>query len=87
MYRLSRCVLLAHEDKVFSRRNGRFDEYSLGETKGDQDLGVIISCGRATWCRVQARCSPLADGHAASRIGLAGSHSAAGRQFSAKQLD
>lgn len=34
-YRLSRCVLLAHEDKIFSRSAGSIDEHPLGETKGD----------------------------------------------------
>jgi glucoamylase len=39
MYRLSRCVLLAHEDKVFQGAIVASMSIPWGETKGDQDLG------------------------------------------------
>ena len=39
MYRLSRCVLLAHEDKVFQGALVASMSIPWGETKGDQDLG------------------------------------------------
>jgi glucoamylase len=39
MYRLSRCVLLAHEDKVFQGAIVASLSIPWGEIKGDQDLG------------------------------------------------
>src|ERR1041385_2613900 len=39
MYRLSRCVLLAHEDKVFQGAMVASMSIPWGETKSDQDLG------------------------------------------------
>src|SRR5215831_5388508 len=39
MYRLSRCVLLAHEDKIFQGATVASMSIPWGETKGDQDLG------------------------------------------------
>ncbi len=39
MYRLSRCVLLTHEDKVFQGATVASMSIPWGETKGDQDLG------------------------------------------------
>jgi glucoamylase len=39
MYRLSRCVLLAHEDKVFQGALVASMSIPWGETKGDDDLG------------------------------------------------
>jgi glucoamylase len=39
MYRLSRCVLLAHEDKVFQGAMVASLSIPWGETKGDDDLG------------------------------------------------
>jgi glucoamylase len=39
MYRLSRCVLLAHEDKVFQGAIVASMSIPWGETKGDDDLG------------------------------------------------
>jgi glucoamylase len=39
MYRLSRCVLLAHEDKVFQGALVASMSIPWGETKSDQDLG------------------------------------------------
>jgi glucoamylase len=39
MYRLSRCVLLAHEDKVFQGAMVASMSIPWGETKADQDLG------------------------------------------------
>jgi len=38
-YRLSRCVLLAHEDKVFQGAIVASMSIPWGETKGDLDLG------------------------------------------------
>jgi glucoamylase len=39
MYRLSRCVLLAHEDKIFQGALVASMSIPWGETKGDDDLG------------------------------------------------
>jgi glucoamylase len=39
MYRLSRCVLLAHEDKIFQGAMVASLSIPWGEIKGDQDLG------------------------------------------------
>src|SRR5262249_52443960 len=39
MYRLSRCVLLAHEDKTFQGALVASMSIPWGETKGDNDLG------------------------------------------------
>jgi glucoamylase len=39
MYRLSRCVLLAHEDKIFQGAIVASMSIPWGEIKGDQDLG------------------------------------------------
>src|SRR2546430_2530156 len=39
MYRLSRCVLIAHEDKVFQGAIVASMSIPWGETKGDNDLG------------------------------------------------
>jgi glucoamylase len=39
MYRLSRCVLLAHEDKVFEGAIVASMSIPWGETKGDNDMG------------------------------------------------
>lgn len=39
MYRLSRCVLLAHEDKVFQGAMVASMSIPWGETKGDNDVG------------------------------------------------
>src|SRR2546426_4760729 len=39
MYRLSRCVLLAHEDKAFQGALIASMSIPWGETKGDNDLG------------------------------------------------
>ena len=39
MHRLSRCVLLAHEDKVFSGAMVASMSIPWGETKGDDDIG------------------------------------------------
>ena len=38
-YRLSRCILLAHEDKIFQGAIVASMSIPWGETKGDQDLG------------------------------------------------
>ena len=38
-YRLSRCILLAHEDKIFQGAMVASMSIPWGETKGDQDLG------------------------------------------------
>src|SRR5207245_3214412 len=57
MYRLSRCVLLAHEDKVFQGALVASMSIPWGETKGDNDLGgyhlVWTQIGRAS-CRERA---------------------------------
>ena len=85
MYRLSRCVLLAHEDKAFQGALVASMSIPWGETKGDNDL---------RWLSPRLDPRPGAerdraprhrpDRHAAARFDLARRHSAAGRQFSAK---
>ena len=60
MYRLSRCVLLAHEDKVFQGAIVASMSIPWGETKGDQDLGGY----HLVWTRdlVQSASALLATG-------------------------
>ena len=60
MYRLSRCVLLAHEDKVFQGAMVASMSIPWGETKGDQDLGGY----HLVWTRdlVQSASALLATG-------------------------
>ena len=60
MYRLSRCVLLAHEDKVFQGAIVASMSIPWGETKGDNDLGGY----HLVWTRdlVQSATALLATG-------------------------
>lgn len=60
MYRLSRCVLLAHEDKSFSGAIVASMSIPWGETKGDNDLGGY----HLVWTRdlVQSASALLATG-------------------------
>jgi glucoamylase len=60
MYRLSRCVLLAHEDKVFQGAMVASMSIPWGETKSDQDLGGY----HLVWTRdlVQSATALLATG-------------------------
>lgn len=60
MYRLSRCVLLAHEDKVFQGALVASMSIPWGETKGDNDLGGY----HLVWTRdlVQSASALLATG-------------------------
>ncbi|HUD46929.1 MAG TPA: glycoside hydrolase family 15 protein [Candidatus Baltobacteraceae bacterium] len=59
-YRLSRCVLLAHEDKVFAGAMVASMSIPWGETKGDNDLGGY----HLVWTRdlVQSTTALLATG-------------------------
>ena len=60
MYRLSRCILLAHEDKVFQGALVASMSIPWGETKGDNDLGGY----HLVWTRdlVQSAIALLATG-------------------------
>jgi glucoamylase len=60
MYRLSRCVLLAHEDKIFQGALVASMSIPWGETKGDNDLGGY----HLVWTRdlVQSATALLASG-------------------------
>ena len=60
MYRLSRCVLLAHEDKIFQGALVASMSIPWGETKGDLDLGGY----HLVWTRdlVQSATALLATG-------------------------
>ena len=60
MYRLSRCVLLSHEDKVFQGAMVASMSIPWGEAKGDGDLGGY----HLVWTRdmVQSACALLASG-------------------------
>src|SRR5207253_1724724 len=60
MYRLSRCVLIAHEDKVFQGAIVASMSIPWGETKGDNDLGGY----HLVWTRdlVQSATALLATG-------------------------
>ena len=72
MYRLSRCVLLAHEDKVFQGALVASMSIPWGETKGDKDLGGY----HLVWTRdlVQSATALLATGQTErlARLDLAG---------------
>ena len=66
MYRLSRCVLLAHEDKVFQGAIVASMSIPWGETKGDTDLGGY----HLVWTRdlVQSASALLATGQASTPL-------------------
>ena len=66
MYRLSRCVLLAHEDKVFQGAMVASLSIPWGETKGDQDLGGY----HLVWTRdlVHSATALLATGQASTPL-------------------
>ena len=66
MYRLSRCVLLAHEDKVFQGAIVASLSIPWGETKGDQDLGGY----HLVWTRdlVHSATALLATGQASTPL-------------------
>jgi glucoamylase len=66
MYRLSRCVLLAHEDKVFEGALVASMSIPWGETKGDVDLGGY----HLVWPRdmVQSATALLASGQRATPL-------------------
>ena len=66
IYRLSRCVLLAHEDKVFQGAIVASMSIPWGETKGDQDLGGY----HLVWTRdlVHSATALLATGQASTPL-------------------
>jgi glucoamylase len=66
MYRLSRCVLLAHEDKTFQGAVVASMSIPWGETKGDNDLGGY----HLVWTRdlVQSATALLATGQTATPL-------------------
>src|SRR6266850_946245 len=66
MYRLSRCVLLAHEDKVFQGALVASMSIPWGETKADNDLGGY----HLVWTRdlVQSATALLATGQTATPL-------------------
>ena len=66
IYRLSRCVLLAHEDKVFQGAIVASLSIPWGETKGDQDLGGY----HLVWTRdlVQSAIALLATGQTSTPL-------------------
>jgi glucoamylase len=66
MYRLSRCVLLAHEDKTFQGALVASMSIPWGETKGDNDLGGY----HLVWTRdlVQSATALLATGQTATPL-------------------
>ncbi len=66
MYRLSRCVLLAHEDKVFQGAVVASMSIPWGETKGDNDLGGY----HLVWTRdlVQSASALLATGQTSTPL-------------------
>jgi len=66
MYRLSRCVLLAHEDKVFQGAIVASMSIPWGETKGDTDLGGY----HLVWTRdlVQSASALLATGQSSTPL-------------------
>src|SRR5512135_3476377 len=65
-YRLSRCILLAHEDKIFQGAMVASMSIPWGETKGDQDLGGY----HLVWTRdlVQSATALLATGQTATPL-------------------
>jgi glucoamylase len=66
MYRLSRCILLAHEDKVFQGAMVASMSIPWGETKGDNDLGGY----HLVWTRdlVQSATALLATGQTSTPV-------------------
>jgi glucoamylase len=55
MYRLSRCVLLAHEDKLFQGAMVASMSIPGSRLKPTTTAAVIISSGLGTWCRARLR--------------------------------
>ena len=88
LYRLSRCILLAHEDKSFQGALVASMSIPWGETKGDNDLGGY----HLVWTRdlVQSATALLATGQTGTPlralIWLAAIQRS-GWPVSAKQLD
>ena len=85
MYRLSRCILLAHEDKIVSRRPGGVHEHPLGRDEGRQRSGRL-SPGLDTRPGAER---DRTSGHgpdrdSAARFDLARGHSADGWQVPAE---
>ena len=66
MYRLSRCVLLSHEDKIFQGALVASMSIPWGETKGDNDLGGY----HLVWTRdlVQSATALLATGQTSTPL-------------------
>jgi glucoamylase len=66
VYRLSRCVLFAHEDKVFQGALVASMSIPWGETKGDNDLGGY----HLVWTRdlVQSASALLATGQTSTPV-------------------
>lgn len=66
IYRLSRCILLAHEDKIFQGALIAAMSIPWGESKGDRDLGGY----HLVWTRdlVQSATGLLATGHTATPL-------------------
>jgi hypothetical protein len=82
MYRLSRCILLAHEDKTFQGALVASMSIPWGETKGDERSGRL-SPGLDPRPGAE-RDRPAGHGpdrDSAARFDLAGGHSADGRQI------
>ncbi len=67
LYRLSRCILLAHEDKTFQGALVASMSIPWGETKGDDDLGGY----HLVWTRdlVQSATALLAGGQTGTPLG------------------
>ena len=85
MHRLSRCILLAHEDKTFRGAIVASMSIPWGETKGDDELGGY----HLVWPRdlVQSAIGLLASGQtetARARAHLAGLFAGTGRRVAAK---
>ncbi len=84
-YRLSRCVLLAHEDKLFQGAIIASLSIPWGEIKGDDEiggyhLGLDARSGAKRHCPARDR----TERHAVARPDLAGMHSKGRRRFSAE---
>ena len=88
MYRLSRCVLLAHEDKVFQGAIVASMSIPWGETKGRQRFGRLSPrLDPRPRAKRNSASRHRPDKHATAGADLAGRHSATGWQFSSEQLD
>jgi glucoamylase len=66
IYRLSRLILLAHEDKIYPGALVASMSIPWGETRATRTWEVTTWCGRGTWSKAPPDCWQQADKHSSS---------------------